>query len=166
MFVVSGQFVEEDGYEPPQGTFRQQQQQIVTGAGSDTDDGTIETTTAAGSQLKIMQSRWILSEDPNDRKDGLWIWGLFKEPLYPFLLLQLQSDAVALPNGDSLAPLNLYAQINHKRAGDNNAAVILDSVTDLNIRQLETIQADPFGVSQVDVFEEVNIGSLSIQPVL
>jgi hypothetical protein len=23
-------------------------------------------------------NRWTLSEDPNDRKDGLWIWGLFK----------------------------------------------------------------------------------------
>ena len=23
-------------------------------------------------------NRWTLSEDPNDRKDGLWIWGLFE----------------------------------------------------------------------------------------
>ncbi len=23
-------------------------------------------------------NRWKLSEDPNDRRDGLWIWGLFK----------------------------------------------------------------------------------------
>jgi hypothetical protein len=28
---------------------------------------------------------WTLSEDKNDRKDGLWIWGLFEEPKYPFL---------------------------------------------------------------------------------
>ena len=34
-------------------------------------------------------ARWRLSEDPEDQKDSLWIWGLFKEPLYPFLLLEL-----------------------------------------------------------------------------
>lgn len=33
--------------------------------------------------------RWTLSEDKNDRKDGLWVWGLFEEPKYPFLYFNL-----------------------------------------------------------------------------
>jgi hypothetical protein len=153
MFVVTGQFIEEDGYEPPQGFFRQREKEDVNAAA--------ESSSAIGtSQLKVVQSRWKLSEDPNDRKDGLWVWGLFKEPLYPFMLLQLETDAISLPNNDSIAPLQLFAQIKHKRV-ENTA--VLDAITDLNIRQSETIKADPFGVSQVDVYEEVSIGSLSIQ---
>jgi hypothetical protein len=155
MFVVTGQFIEEEGYEPPQGSFRQLEKEEV--------DDTAESSSAIGtSQLKIVQSRWKLSEDPNDRKDELWVWGLFKEPLYPFMLLQLETDAISLPNNDSIAPLQLFAQIKHKRV-DNIA--VLNAITDLNIRQSETIKADPFGVSQVDVYEEVSIGSLSIQAI-
>lgn len=32
---------------------------------------------------------WTLSEDKEDRKDGLWVWGLFEEPKYPFLYFYL-----------------------------------------------------------------------------
>jgi hypothetical protein len=157
MFVVTGQFIEEEGYEPPQGFFQQQERQEVSLIAADTG----ESYSAIGtSQLKIVQSRWKLSEDPNDRKDGLWVWGLFKEPLYPFMLLQLETAAISLPNNDSIAPLQLFAQIKHKRV-ENTA--VLEAITELNIRQSETIKADPFGVSQVDVYEEVSIGSLSIQ---
>ena len=42
--------------------------------------------------LKVKSGRWQLSEDPEDRKDGLWIWGLFKEPLYPFMLFQIETE--------------------------------------------------------------------------
>ena len=28
-------------------------------------------------------------KDKNDRKDGLWIWGLFEEPKYPYLYLNI-----------------------------------------------------------------------------
>lgn len=42
--------------------------------------------------------RWRLDEeagsDPLD-KGGLWIWGLFKEPLYPFMFLQLEVKSPA-----------------------------------------------------------------------
>lgn len=37
------------------------------------------------------KARWILSEGEDRRSAGLWIWGLFEEPLYPFLLLQMQN---------------------------------------------------------------------------
>ena len=139
--VVSAtvQFREEEGYEPPQGSI----------------------TTAEGDPLKITKSYWKLSEDPNDRKDGLWIWGLFKEPLYPFMLLQMEVDEIPLSEDDTIQPLQLYAQINHKR--DDEAGVILEA-GELKVRQMETINADPFGVASVDVYEEVNIGTLSILP--
>lgn len=37
------------------------------------------------------KTRWILSEGEDRRSAGFWIWGLFEEPLYPFLLLQMQN---------------------------------------------------------------------------
>ena len=46
---------------------------------------------------------WQLSEDPDDKRDGLWIWGLFEEPLYPFLLVSLDSERIGLPEGGRLA---------------------------------------------------------------
>jgi hypothetical protein len=148
IFVATCKFLEEDGYEPPQGALQQ-----------------VELTS---DRLKVTASYWKLSEDPNDRKDGLWIWGLFKEPLYPFMLLQLETAAVPLSGNanadgedvDEILPLQLYAQINHSR--DSEMGVILEGA-ELNVRQMETMKADPFGVSMVDVFEERNVGTLSIQ---
>jgi hypothetical protein len=148
IFVATCKFLEEDGYEPPQGALQQ-----------------VELTS---DRLKVTASYWKLSEDPNDRKDGLWIWGLFKEPLYPFMLLQLETAAVPMSgytdadgeDVDEILPLQLYAQINHSR--DSEMGVILQGA-ELNVRQMESMKADPFGVSMVDVFEERNVGTLSIQ---
>jgi len=99
--------------------------------------------------LKISNSRWQLSEDPEDRKDGLWIWGLFEEPLYPFMLLQIETEEYILPkvnimdsnekeDGDAILPLKLYAQINHKR-DKKTGQVELDAAT-LNIREFESVK--------------------------
>ena len=146
IFSVRAQFLEEEGYEPPQGVLKQVEKQ---------DDA---------SRMKITKIRWQLSEDPNDRKDGLWVWGLFKEPLYPFLLLQLETDEIRLAAGtedeDSIQPLQLYAQIIHKRDGD--LGVVLEGA-DLKIRVQETVNADIFGVSKAELYEEESIGTLSIQ---
>lgn len=68
IYVVQAKFVEEQGYEPPQGTVEQ-----VFSVGTDTeesDDEKISMTSA--SQMIISSARWTLSEDPNDRKDSLW----------------------------------------------------------------------------------------------
>ena len=156
IFVISGSFMEEEGYEPPQGYFVQQ----LSSSKQGDDNGSNE-------RLKIVKSRWQLSEDPADRKDGLWIWGLFKEPLHPFMLLQLETAAVPLAgrtddDKDFILPLQLYAQVNHKR---KDGAVLLDGTTEVKVRQMETINADPFGASKVDIYEEVSIGSLAIRPV-
>ena len=53
--VVLGRFVEEAGYEPPQGVFEVVQD-------------------SSGVLAEGATHRWMLSEDPNDRKDALK-WG-------------------------------------------------------------------------------------------
>ena len=70
----------------------------------------------------------------------MWIWGLFKEPQYPFMLLQIDTEEYTLPgdDGDAIKPLTLYAQINHKRDKDTGE-VELDAAA-LNIREIETIK--------------------------
>lgn len=163
-FQVRAHFVEEEGYEPPQGSVDQIPGGAVgsVAAGGRRDDD----------RLVITKGRWKLSEDPNDRKDGLWVWGLFAEPLYPFMLLQLETAAVPLPpsgddgedsSADEIVPLQLYAQINHVRDRDTGNVVL--EAGDVKVRQAETIKADPFGAATVDVYDEISVGTLSIQPV-
>ena len=62
---ASVRFAEVEGYEPPQG------QMLVE---SCMPEGALS--------LGQQKAQWLLSEDPEDRGDSLWIWGLFKEPLY------------------------------------------------------------------------------------
>ncbi len=139
LFNVDVQFVLEEGFEPPQGEVKQILKQK-------TED---ENSNDNVRYLKVTSGRWKLSEDPEDRKDGLWVWGLFKEPLYPFLLLQLETEEYQLPgsDGNSIKPLTLYAQINHKR--DKETGEVELSAATLNLREIETINADPFGASKV-----------------
>lgn len=159
IFNIQVQFIEEDGYEPPQGKMEQiitVQQQNNKDTDTEEDDQPL---------LQIESSRWILSEDPNDRKDGLWVWGLFKEPLYPFMLLQFTTNAIKLPGedgGDSIEPLQLFAQINHKIDPDKGTVL---SRSNLKVRVMETVNADLFGVSQADIFEEKTVGQVVFQPI-
>ncbi|GAX29581.1 hypothetical protein FisN_24Lh038 [Fistulifera solaris] len=148
LYTIETQFVEDQGYEPPQGTLKML---------SNTKNSTTTTT------IPIVKSRWILSEDPNDRKDGLWVWGLFKEPLYPFLLLTLQTDDIPLPNNngtDFVPAMQLYAQINHRR---EEGKVILEG-KDLCWRRMETVRADPLGAATVDLYDNVVVGTIALQP--
>lgn len=151
LFVVEGHFVEEEGYEPPQGLFKPTKD-------SNEDEGI---------SLEISNSYWKLSEDPNDPKDGLWVWGLFKEPLYPFMLLQIETKELKLSSsqqdgndnvGDSIPSLKLYAQISHIR---NDEVGVELKTANLNVRILEQIQLP--GAS-VDLYEEERIGQVSFQP--
>jgi len=71
------QFVEERGYEPPQGKIF-----IV-----DDLSGVVKCND------KGFAGPWTLSEDKNDRKDGLWIWGLFEEPKYPYLYFNIGKES-------------------------------------------------------------------------
>jgi hypothetical protein len=160
IFSVTAQFVEETGYEPPQGYLLQ--------------------VPKASDRLKIISSRWKLSEDPKERKDGLWVWGLFKEPLYPFLILQFETTRVPLPGRagddessgpsssaagasptDAIRPLKLFAQIRHRR--DKAAGVVLEG-GQLSVRNVETVNVDPFGAAKVEIYDDLDVGAISIRP--
>ena len=158
LFVVEGNFIEEEGYEPPQGLFKPIIKVVSSGDG-DNEEGDLTT----GMALEVVESRWKLSEDPDDPKDGLWVWGLFKEPLYPFMLFQMATNELSLPSDDdSIPPLKLYAQINHIRDkdGENGSGVELQSAN-LNVRILEQVQLPG---ATVDLYEEEAVGQISFQP--
>ena len=158
LFVVEGNFIEEEGYEPPQGLFKPIIKVVSSGDGDD-EEGDLTT----GMSLEVVESRWKLSEDPDDPKDGLWVWGLFKEPLYPFMLFQMATNELSLPSDDdSIPPLKLYAQINHIRDkdGENGSGVELQSAN-LNVRILEQVQLPG---ATVDLYEEEAVGQISFQP--
>ena len=175
LFVFEGQFIEEEGYEPPQGIFRpiprrrlndDKEQQSTATAGTTTLDSEVEAERVMS--LELAGSRWKLSEDPNDPKDGLWVWGLFKEPLYPFLLLQMETRELVLEeknggdgdSGDSLPALKLYAQVSHVRSEKVEGDVVL-STANLNVRVLEQVKLPG---ATVDLFEEEVVGRISFQP--
>lgn len=185
LFVVEGSFIEEDGYEPPQGYFQPLTAATTINIIDDVDENAISSTTTT-SKLEIMNSRWKLSEDPDDPKDGLWIWGLFKEPLYPYMLLQMETHELALSsskdglNDDSIPPLKLYAQISHIRTNNNNndknknkdaligggrrgGEGVELKTANLNIRVLEQIALPG---TTVDVYEEEAVGQITFQPLL
>ena len=70
IYVVQAKFIEEEGYEPPQGLL---QQCFPEDAASEEDEAdTEEEKSSAISQMTVSTGRWTLSEDPDDRKDGLW----------------------------------------------------------------------------------------------
>jgi hypothetical protein len=143
IFSLNGYFREEEGYEPPQGTFHGRR------------SGETKVT-----NLEIVNSRWMLSEDPEDRKDSLWIWGLFSEPLYPFLLLQISLAEKGEDGNITLWP-PLYAQISHRR---KDGSVLLEPA-DLKVRNLEQLNADPFGAAKVEIYGEDLVGRISFQPI-
>ena len=86
------EFAPLEGYEPPTGSARPR-----------ATEGSI-----------ISELTYKLSEDPDDQKDGLWIWGLFKEPLYPYCLLEIKTNDYSLGGDDSLPPMTLFAKLPHK----------------------------------------------------
>mmetsp|Transcript_40919 Transcript_40919/g.80065 ORF Transcript_40919/g.80065 Transcript_40919/m.80065 type:complete len:245 (+) Transcript_40919:235-969(+) len=153
-FIANIRFSETEGYEPPQGTCAQ------------VEKGTIDISESSDiERLKVTNGRWKLSEDPDDRKDGLWIWGLFKEPLYPFLLFQFDMDMVDLPgeDGDFIKATSLFAMINHKRK--DGEGVVLNSPTVLTTRVYKDMKADLLGVAKVEVYDEFQVGQLYFTPV-
>lgn len=90
---VTAKFVVDEGYEPPQGAL-----QIVSDESGVFAEGGL--------------NRWTLEEDPNEKKAGLWIWGLFEEPLYPYLLLSMDVNRVEVAEGGYHIPEGkLYAEV-------------------------------------------------------
>jgi hypothetical protein len=178
LFVLEGHFIEEEGYEPPQGFFRSILRRRSDENERSTSSSTTTKTTTITADPKVQEaervmalelagSRWKLSEDPNDPRDGLWVWGLFKEPLYPFLLLQMETKELILEEnsdagiGDSLPALKLYAQVPHVRSKKVEGDVVL-STANLNVRVLEQVKLPG---ATVDLFEEEVVGKVSFQPI-
>jgi len=132
---IVAEFEDLPGYEPPQGALY-----LVDGDGARAAAGT-----------------WQLSEDPDDRKDGLWVWGLFEEPLYPFLLCALDSDRLGLPEGGRLA-----VRLDHKaRPTDGGPLLTRGTVA---VRQKENVDADRLGLSRAAVAVDTPIGTVTAQP--
>lgn len=162
LFVLEGQFVEDEGFEPPQGKFRTNaavEESVVAVDEEGDTNSSGDTNSQRKSALTISSSYYKLSEDPDDPKDGLWIWGLFKEPLYPYLLLQFETVALPLEGGDSIPPLKLYSRVNHVR--DPKTGLVELKVAALNVRVLEQIQLPG---AKVDLYEEERVGQISFQP--
>jgi hypothetical protein len=156
--MVRIRFIEDRGYEPPQGRVFVE----------DDFNGLVRCDEGgyAGGY------RWTLSEDKNDRKDGLWVWGLFEEPKYPFLYMSLPVyEDVVLPSGET-DPIfggegvpngRLNLRFSHER--DNQRGAILTS-GEVTYQLTELIKADPFGIGgTVDVGDVVSAGTVDIQPV-
>ena len=72
--VLRLRLLEDRGYEPPSGRVFIE----------DDFNGLVRVDERGYSAYK-----WTLSEDKDDRKDGLWIWGLFEEPKYPYLYFSI-----------------------------------------------------------------------------
>ena len=79
IFAIQAKFIEEPGYEPPQGIIQQlfevasSSEEVVEVETTTPEDGVVDTSLpTTTTQMTIKSGRWTLSEDPNDRKDSLW----------------------------------------------------------------------------------------------
>ncbi|CAM9498778.1 unnamed protein product, partial [Laminaria digitata] len=105
--AVRVRFSEDRNFEPPQGSLE-----------------VIEDNPCFGQQAG--KARWTLSEEEDKRGAGLWVWGLFEDPLYPFLLLQLDNLEI-VSGGAKIPPGRLYVKVDHKR--DDELGPTLNSGT-------------------------------------
>lgn len=147
-------FIETPGYEPPSGRLFVE----------DDFNGLIRVNDAG------YACNWGLSEDKEDRKDGLWIWGLFETPKYPFLYMNLNIfDSFFLPSGEEdkipwdIPGSCLYCRFNH--VNDKETGVTLDDAT-MTYQLDEFTKADPFGVGgSVKVGDFVPAGTITLTAV-
>merc|ERR1712061_740303 len=95
--------------------------------------------------------------DPEDRKDSLWIWGLFSEPLYPFILFELElAEPLALSDNVSLPAGTLFFQVDHRR---KDGSVQLGEGT-VTYKVVEKLAADLVGLSDFSYGEPVPCGTV------
>eukprot|EP01035_Chromulina_nebulosa_P017567 gene17567-23133_t len=147
-------FVDDINYEPPQGRIFIE----------DDFNGIIKVDENGYSGM------WTLSEDKNDRKDGLWIWGLFEEPKYPYIYFYLDvydtyySDNNEKPiyPGETIPNNRLFFRFDHSI--DKRIGVTLEN-GEMTYKLSEYVNADPFGVGgKVDVGDVVVAGIVNIAP--
>jgi len=159
-------FEVDEGYEPPQGRLTPSRKPAVVGEEGGTGDDAWQYVDTGG------RNRWLLSEDPDDRKDGLWIWGLFEEPLYPFCLLQLTLKdiplmAAGVADGavaEVVPSFTAFAQIDHIIDRKTNQVELRPA--EVTLRIVETVKADLAGLATADISTDEVIGSIRFSPVL
>mmetsp|Transcript_16756 Transcript_16756/g.36430 ORF Transcript_16756/g.36430 Transcript_16756/m.36430 type:complete len:265 (-) Transcript_16756:504-1298(-) len=139
-------FSVDEGYEPPQGTLT-----ILEDERGFVNKGGVH--------------RWKLSEeegtDPLD-KGGLWIWGLFKEPLYPFMFLEMQVNALTWPGGENFPGGQLSLKVPHGR-GKQRGVVLSEGV--LSLKTVVKYDADLMGLSKANISEVRPCGTVRIAQV-
>tara|TARA_A100001035_G_C27769316_1_gene495445 strand:- start:442 stop:1053 length:612 start_codon:yes stop_codon:yes gene_type:complete len=160
--VARIRFIEERGYEPPSGVIFVE----------DDFQGLIRVNEKGYSPF-----RWTLSEDKEDRKDGLWVLGLFAEPKYPYLYFSLGCfDSVVLASGEEQP----FAMLPEATGDGQNTGIPGDK---LNFRFFHenkgaegrvlsggtvTFKASEMlnlPLTQVDIGEEVVAGRVELSPV-
>jgi hypothetical protein len=158
-FTLPVVFSPEAGYEPPQG-------ELLAWAPPSSP--------SPAPPFSFVSCSFKLSEDPADRKDGLWVWGLFKDPLYPFLLLKLDArDAplTAARDAEVLPGMTYYAQLGHRMSGEGGGAErgslkaprgVDLAGADLVIRRPSVVKADLVGLARAEVYDEKVVGKVEI----
>ena len=160
--VARIRFIEEKGYEPPSGVIFVE----------DDYQGLIRVDEKGYSTF-----RWTLSEDKDDRKDGLWVLGLFAEPKYPYLYFSLGCfDSIVLPGGEeqSFALLpeakgegqgtgvpgsKLNLRFNHENKG-KDGRVLSGGVVTFKASEMLNLP-----LTRVDIGEEAVAGRVELSPV-
>lgn len=155
-------FIEERGYEPPSGVIFVE----------DDYQGLIRVNEKGYSPL-----RWTLSEDRDDRKDGLWVLGLFAEPKYPYLYFSLGCfNSIVLASGEeqpyALLPEatgegqntgvpgdKLNFRFSHENKGQDGRVLSGGTVT---FKASEMLNLP---LTQVDIGEEIVAGRVELLPV-
>ncbi|KAJ1472826.1 hypothetical protein T484DRAFT_1974456 [Baffinella frigidus] len=136
-------FVEEEGYEPPQGIIKFEGSNILGG----------------------QRPSWNLSEDPAAEgfdKAGFWIWGLFEEPKYPFMLLEFEV-LKEIPLSSGVIPVGrMYGQCKVTR--DKEKGVSISDGT-LSVKETERIDADLVGLSQAILYADRPVGTFTLRQV-
>lgn len=154
--VLRVRFVPDRNYEPPQGRIFIE----------DDFNGLVQVDDKGYSGV------WTLSEDKEDRKDGLWIWGLFEEPKYPFLYFYMDVyNTTILPSGEEAPIFNGEGIPNNRlnfrfdHLNEKNLGTVLKGGL-MNYKESEYIKADPFGVGgKVDVGDSIPAGEVDIRAV-
>ena len=165
--TVRARFVVDEGYEPPQGSIEIEDDEELAFVQAGFHRWTMAEVRRHTSlkncptrvSIKLTDSTSPLrAQDPNERKAGLWIWGLFEEPLYPYMLLSFDCNRIEVAEGGYHIPKGkLFAEVKHAR-GSKSGHVLSDGK--LSFKVTKTYKADLVGLSQATIGEPTICGRL------
>ena len=88
----------------------------------------------------------------------MWIWGLFEEPLYPYMLLSFDCNRIEVAEGGYHIPKGkLFAEVKHAR-GSKSGHVLSDGK--LSFKVTKTYKTDLVGLSEATIGEPTMCGRL------